>query len=49
LLNVRSQGQSGKHMLALRFSDFDPTRTSTPKFAATQRLAQLGILLGFDH
>jgi hypothetical protein len=27
LLNVRAQGQTGKHMLALRFSDFDPTAT----------------------
>jgi hypothetical protein len=28
LRDVRSQGQSGKHMLALSFSDFDPERTS---------------------
>jgi hypothetical protein len=26
--NVRSQGQSGKHLLALSFSGFDPRRTS---------------------
>src|SRR5258705_10802572 len=26
--NVRSQGQSRKHVLALSFSGFDPTRTS---------------------
>jgi len=25
--NVRSQGQSGKHLLALSFSDCDPTET----------------------
>jgi hypothetical protein len=25
--NVRSWGQSGKHMLALSFSAYDPTRT----------------------
>jgi len=29
LRNVRSQGQSGKHVLALSFSGLDPTRTST--------------------
>jgi hypothetical protein len=28
LRDVRSQGQSGKHMLALSFSGFDPERTS---------------------
>jgi hypothetical protein len=28
LRNVRSQGQSGKHVLALSFSGFDPERTS---------------------
>jgi hypothetical protein len=28
LRDVRSQGQSGKHMLALSFSGFDPKRTS---------------------
>jgi hypothetical protein len=28
LRNVRSRGQSGKHLLALSFSGFDPTRTS---------------------
>jgi hypothetical protein len=28
LRDVRSQGQSGKHILALSFSGFDPTRTS---------------------
>src|SRR5258707_15339608 len=27
LRDVRSQGQSGKHMLAWSFSDFDPNRT----------------------
>jgi hypothetical protein len=27
LRNVRSQAQSGKHVLALSFSVFDPTRT----------------------
>jgi hypothetical protein len=27
LRNVRSQGQSGKHMLAGSFSGFDPTQT----------------------
>jgi hypothetical protein len=27
LRNVRSQGQSGNHMLALSFSGFDPTQT----------------------
>jgi hypothetical protein len=27
LRDVRSQGQSGKHMLASSFSGFDPTRT----------------------
>jgi hypothetical protein len=27
LRNVRSQGQSGKHLLALSFSAFDPERT----------------------
>src|SRR5260370_7066683 len=27
LRDVRSQGQSGKHLLALSFSGFDPTRT----------------------
>jgi hypothetical protein len=27
LRNVRSQGQSGKHLLALRFSGFDPKPT----------------------
>jgi len=27
LRNVRSRGQSGKHLLALSSSDFDPTRT----------------------
>jgi quercetin dioxygenase-like cupin family protein len=27
LRNVRYQGQSGKHVLALSFSGFDPTRT----------------------
>jgi hypothetical protein len=26
LRNVRSQGQSGKHLLALSFSAFDPNR-----------------------
>jgi hypothetical protein len=26
--DVRSQGQSGKHLLGLSFSDFDPFRTS---------------------
>jgi hypothetical protein len=29
LRNVRSQGQSGKHMLALSFSGFDPSETWT--------------------
>ena len=29
LRDVRSQGQSGKHILALSFSDFDPTETSS--------------------
>jgi hypothetical protein len=29
LRNVRSQGQSGKHLLALSFSGFDPTPTFT--------------------
>src|SRR6267378_2032811 len=28
LRDVRSQGQTGKHILALSFSGFDPTRTS---------------------
>ena len=28
LRNVRSQGQSGKHVLALSFSGFDPKETS---------------------
>ena len=28
LRNVRSQGQSGKHVLVVSFSGFDPTRTS---------------------
>jgi hypothetical protein len=28
LRNVRSQGQSGKHLLGLSFSGFDPERTS---------------------
>ncbi len=28
--NVRSQGQSGKHLLALSFSDCDPSRTYVP-------------------
>jgi hypothetical protein len=28
LRNVRSQGQSGKHMLAWSFSGFDPSETS---------------------
>jgi hypothetical protein len=28
LRDVRSQGQSGKHMLALSFSAFDPSRIS---------------------
>jgi hypothetical protein len=28
LRNVRSQGQSGKHLLTLRFSGFDPQQTS---------------------
>jgi hypothetical protein len=28
LRDVRSQGQSGKHLLALSFSGFAPTRTS---------------------
>jgi hypothetical protein len=32
LRDVRSQGQSGKHMLALSFSDFDPTATSAVSF-----------------
>jgi hypothetical protein len=27
LRDVRSQGQSGKHLLALSFSGLDPTRT----------------------
>jgi hypothetical protein len=27
LRDVRSQGQSGKHLLALSFSGFDPTET----------------------
>ena len=29
LSDVRSQGQSGKNLLALRFSGFDPTETSS--------------------
>src|SRR5258708_39070093 len=29
LSNVRSQGQSGKHILPLSFSGFDPNATST--------------------
>src|SRR5258707_14930399 len=29
LSNVRSQGQSGKHVLALSFSGFDPGRAKT--------------------
>ena len=28
--DVRSQGQSGKHMLGLSSSQFDPTETSDP-------------------
>jgi hypothetical protein len=28
LRDVRSQGQSGKHLLALSFSAFDPNRTN---------------------
>src|ERR1035437_9195278 len=39
LSNVRSQGQSGKHMLALSFSGFDPgcvkTRLRIPKPLST--------------
>ncbi len=31
LRDVRSQGQSGKHLLALSFSGFDPTRTSAKR------------------
>jgi hypothetical protein len=42
LRDVRSQGQSGKHMLALSFSGFDPNRKfgtpqierETPDFGA---------------
>jgi hypothetical protein len=33
LRNVRSQGQTGNHVLALSFSGFDPTETLAAKFA----------------
>jgi hypothetical protein len=39
---VRSQGQSGKHMLALRFSPFDPERTSN-KSPQTNGLCKAGM------
>jgi hypothetical protein len=31
-LNVRFQGQRGPHLLAVSFSQFDPTRTSAARF-----------------
>src|SRR5258705_7839278 len=40
LRNVRSQGQSGKHVLALSFSGFDPGRVKT--FFLPQKLQAAG-------
>jgi hypothetical protein len=37
LRDVRSQGRSGKHMLALRFSGFDPERTFARDAVATSQ------------
>jgi hypothetical protein len=42
LLNVRSQGQSGKHMLALGFSAFDPTHWPTVQLPAPERMSGIG-------
>src|SRR5712691_8601082 len=38
LREVRSQGQSGKHMLGLSSSQFDPLQTTGFRSAATRRL-----------
>jgi hypothetical protein len=42
LRNVRYQGQSGSHMLALSFSGFDPGRVKT--FFLPQNCRQLGVI-----
>jgi hypothetical protein len=44
--NVRSQGQSGKHVLALSFSGFDPNATSS---ALSTALSQQPSLVGQKH
>jgi hypothetical protein len=43
--NVRSQGQSRKHVLALSFSGFDPTRTLVPGRTAAYDAAMMDIQL----
>jgi hypothetical protein len=35
---LRPPVNNGKHVLAASISGFDPSATSSPKFAATQRL-----------
>ncbi|HEX7562398.1 MAG TPA: hypothetical protein VF396_03940, partial [Bradyrhizobium sp.] len=44
----RFRGYSRRYLLTASISPFDPSATSTPEFAATHRLAQLEISLGFD-
>ena len=46
LRHVRFQGQSGKHMLALSFSGFDPTRTWTPMLAGGSVAVMMQITAG---
>jgi hypothetical protein len=38
--DVRSRGQSGKHLLAASISGFDPKRTSTELFVLANFIAQ---------
>src|SRR6266436_2120295 len=48
LRDVRSQGQSGKHVLALSFSGFDPTRTSI-RLDLCPKLLTLGLRASGDR
>jgi hypothetical protein len=45
LRDVRSPGQSGKHLLALSFSAFDPTRTKQAREAADERIVAAQAML----
>ncbi len=49
LRNVRSQEQSGNHMLALSFSGFDPEQTSAQSMAVGDCVALVTQLVVVDE